>query len=61
MPFCNTLTKTTAMLHFRLLSAPLLVGRSRREQFIVLAAGGHHIFYPQKISDHLIAYALPEK
>jgi quinoprotein glucose dehydrogenase len=30
-------------------------------QYVVLAAGGHHIFYPQKVSDWLIAYALPEK
>ena len=26
----------------------------------VIAAGGHHIFYPQKVSDYLIAFALPE-
>ena len=30
-------------------------------QFIVIAAGGHHIFYPQKVGDWLIAYALPAK
>ena len=29
-------------------------------QYVVLAAGGHLIFYPQKVSDWLIAYALPE-
>jgi quinoprotein glucose dehydrogenase len=39
---------------------PMTYKRDGR-QFIVLAAGGHHIFYPQKVSDWLIAYALPEK
>ena len=30
-------------------------------QFIVVAAGGHHAYYRQKISDYLLAFALPEK
>jgi quinoprotein glucose dehydrogenase len=38
---------------------PMTYERGGR-QFVVLAAGGHHIFYPQKVSDWLIAYALPE-
>jgi quinoprotein glucose dehydrogenase len=28
-------------------------------QFVVIAAGGHHAYYRQKISDYLIAFALP--
>jgi quinoprotein glucose dehydrogenase len=42
------------------MTIPMTYERDGR-QFIVLAAGGHHIFYSQKISDRLIAYALPEK
>jgi len=38
---------------------PMTYERDGR-QYVVLAAGGHHIFYPQKVSDYLIAYALPE-
>ena len=30
-------------------------------QFVVIAAGGHHAYYRQKISDYLIAFALPPK
>ncbi len=30
-------------------------------QFVVVAAGGHHAYYRQKVSDYLIAFALPEK
>ncbi len=29
-------------------------------QFVVIAAGGHHAYYRQKVSDHLLAFALPE-
>lgn len=28
-------------------------------QFVVIAAGGHHAYYRQKVSDYLIAFALP--
>ena len=28
-------------------------------QFVVIAAGGHHAYYRQKIGDYLIAFALP--
>ncbi len=28
-------------------------------QFIVIAAGGHLAYYPQGISDQLVAFALP--
>ncbi len=28
-------------------------------QFVVIAAGGHHAYYRQKISDYLLAFALP--
>ena len=38
---------------------PMTYERGGR-QYVVLAAGGHHIFYPQKVSDYLIAYAIPE-
>ena len=38
---------------------PMTYERNGR-QFVVLAAGGHHIFYPQKVSDWLIAYSLPD-
>ncbi|MDP6437098.1 MAG: PQQ-binding-like beta-propeller repeat protein [Gammaproteobacteria bacterium] len=41
------------------MTVPMTYERDGR-QFIVLAAGGHHIFYGQKVSDWLIAYALPE-
>ena len=41
------------------MTIPMTYERDGR-QFIVLAAGGHHIFYPQKVSDWLIAYALPD-
>ena len=30
-------------------------------QFVVVAAGGHHAYYRQKVSDYLIAFALPEE
>lgn len=42
------------------MTIPMTYERDGR-QFIVLAAGGHHIFYPQKLGDQLIAYALPKK
>jgi quinoprotein glucose dehydrogenase len=29
-------------------------------QYVVIAAGGHHEFYPQKVGDYLVAFALPE-
>ena len=29
-------------------------------QFVVVAAGGHHAYYRQKISDYILAFALPE-
>ncbi len=30
-------------------------------QFVVVAAGGHHAYYRQKVSDYLLAFALPEQ
>ena len=30
-------------------------------QFLVVAAGGHHAYYRQKVSDYLIAFALPDE
>ncbi len=42
------------------MTVPMTYERDGR-QFVVIAAGGHHIFYPQKVSDHLIAYALPKR
>jgi quinoprotein glucose dehydrogenase len=30
-------------------------------QFVVVAAGGHHAYYRQKVGDHLLAFALTEK
>jgi quinoprotein glucose dehydrogenase len=30
-------------------------------QFVVIAAGGHHAYYRQKISDYLLAFALPQR
>jgi glucose dehydrogenase len=27
-------------------------------QFVVVAAGGHHAYYRQKVADYLIAFAL---
>jgi quinoprotein glucose dehydrogenase len=42
------------------MTVPMTYERDGR-QFIVIAAGGHHIFYPQKVSDYLMAFALPEK
>ena len=42
------------------MTVPMTYERDGR-QFVVIAAGGHHIFYPQKAGDWLIAYALPEK
>ncbi len=39
---------------------PMTYERDGR-QYVVIAAGGHHIFYREKVSDWLIAYALPEE
>jgi quinoprotein glucose dehydrogenase len=30
-------------------------------QFVVVAAGGYHAYYRQKIGDYLLAFALPER
>ena len=29
-------------------------------QFVVIASGGHQFMYPQKLTDHVLAYALPD-
>ncbi len=41
------------------MTIPMTYERDGR-QYVVIAAGGHHIYYTKKISDWLIAYALPE-
>ncbi len=29
-------------------------------QYVAVSAGGHHEFYPDKVGDYLVAFALPE-
>ena len=41
------------------MAIPMTYERGGR-QFVVIAAGGHQAYYRHKISDHLVAFALPE-